>query len=227
MSIINVINVNKIYGKGENKVKALSNANLTIKKGEFIAIVGASGSGKSTLLHIIGGVDKPTSGKVLIDGVNLNNLTENEISILRLRKIGFVFQFYNLIPVLTVEENIEMPVLLDDGIMDNSYKKELIHMLSLEDRKNHLPSELSGGQQQRVAIGRALANKPTIILADEPTGNLDSRNALDIMNLLQYTTKKYNQTLVLITHDEKITQMADRVIRIKDGELIEILEGNI
>lgn len=223
MSIIEVKNVNKVYGKGENKFKALSNINLNIEKGEFIAIVGASGSGKSTLLHIIGGVDKPTSGDVWIDGTSLENLSENEISLLRLRKIGFVFQLYNLIPVLTAEENIEMPVLLDDGVMEKSYKEELIHMLALEKRRNHLPSELSGGQQQRVAIGRALANKPTIILADEPTGNLDSKNAMDVMQLLKYTTKKYNQTLVLITHDEKISQMADRVIKIKDGELIENL----
>lgn len=222
MSAINVINVNKTYGKGENKVKALKNINLVIEKGEFVSIVGASGSGKSTLLHIIGGVDKPTSGDVYIDNIHLNDLSEDEISLIRLRKLGFVFQIYNLIQVLTVEENIEMPVLLDDGIMDDEYKDELIKLLGLENRKNHLPSELSGGQQQRVAIGRALANKPSIILADEPTGNLDSKTAMDIMELLKYTCKKYNQTLVIITHDERISQMADRVIRIKDGELIEV-----
>lgn len=220
MSAIKVINVSKEYGKDNNKVEALKNINLTVEKGEFIAIVGASGSGKSTLLHIIGGVDRATTGDIYIDDVYLNDLSEDEISLLRLRKLGFVFQSYNLIAVLTVEENIEMPVLLDDGVIDERFKDELIKMLHLEDRKNHLPSELSGGQQQRVAIGRALANKPSIILADEPTGNLDSKTAIDIMELLKYTTKKYKQTLVVITHDEKIAQMADRVITIKDGELI-------
>lgn len=220
MNAIDVIGVNKTYGNGENKVEALKHINLTIKKGEFVAIVGASGSGKSTLLHIIGGVDKPTNGDVYIDGINLNSLSENEISLLRLRKLGFVFQRYNLIPVLTVEENIEMPVLLDDGKLDKEYKEELIRMLSLNERRNYMPSQLSGGQQQRVAIGRALANKPSIILADEPTGNLDSKTAMDIMELLKFTTRKYKQTLILITHDERISKMADRVITISDGELI-------
>ncbi|MGG7165564.1 ABC transporter ATP-binding protein [Clostridium ihumii] len=220
MSIINVVNVGKVYGKGPNSVRALKNINLKIDKGEFIAIVGASGSGKSTLLNILGGVDRATEGDVYIDKINLGELSENDISLLRLRKLGFVFQLYNLIPVLTVEENIEMPVLLDDGTMEENYKEELIKMLGLDDRKNHLPSELSGGQQQRVAIGRALANKPDIILADEPTGNLDSNTAMDVMDLLKYITSKYNQTLVLITHDEKIAAMADRVITIKDGEIL-------
>lgn len=220
VSAINIIGVNKVYGKGENKVNALKDINLTIEKGEFVAIVGASGSGKSTLLHIIGWVDKPTSGDVYIDGIYLKELSEGEISLLRLRKLGFIFQLYNLIPVLTVEENIEMPVLLDDGVIDEEYKEELIKMLGLEERRNNLPSQLSGGQQQRVEIGRALANRPSIILADEPTGNLDSKTAMDIMELLKYTTKKYNQTLVLITHDERISQMADRVITIKDGQLL-------
>ena len=220
MSIINVVNVGKVYGKGPNSVRALKNINLKIDKGEFIAIVGASGSGKSTLLNILGGVDRATEGDVYIDKINLGELSENDISLLRLRKLGFVFQLYNLIPVLTVEENIEMPVLLDDGTMEENYKEELIKMLGLDDRRNHLPSELSGGQQQRVAIGRALANKPDIILADEPTGNLDSNTAMDVMDLLKYITSKYNQTLVLITHDEKIASMADRVITIKDGEIL-------
>ena len=220
MSIINVVNVGKVYGKGPNSVRALKNINLTIDKGEFIAIVGASGSGKSTLLNILGGVDRATEGDVYIDKINLGELSENDISLLRLRKLGFVFQLYNLIPVLTVEENIEMPVLLDDGTMEENYKEELIKMLGLDDRRNHLPSELSGGQQQRVAIGRALANKTDIILADEPTGNLDSNTAMDVMDLLKYITSKYNQTLVLITHDEKIASMADRVITIKDGEIL-------
>lgn len=222
MSVISVNKVSKIYGKDDNKIEALKDINLTIEKGEFVAIVGASGSGKSTLLHIIGGIDRATKGEVFIDNINLNSLSEEEISLLRLRKVGFVFQMYNLIPVLTVEENIEMPVLLDDGVIDESYKNELIKMLALEDRRNHMPSQLSGGQQQRVAIGRAMANKPSIILADEPTGNLDSKTAMDIMELLKFSTRKYNQTLVLITHDEKISKMADRVITIKDGMLIEL-----
>lgn len=221
MSAIEVHNIGKIYGKGENKIEALKNINLKIEKGEFVAIVGASGSGKSTLLHILGGVDKPTTGEVYIDGIGITKLPEVEMSILRLRKLGFIFQFYNLIPVLSVEENIEMPVLLDDGVMDKGYKDELIEFLGLDSRRNHLPSELSGGQQQRVAIGRALANRPSIILADEPTGNLDSKTAKDIMKLLKFSARKYNQTLVLITHDDSVANMADRVIHIKDGEIVQ------
>lgn len=220
MKIIKAVGINKTYGKGENKVEALKNINLDIKKGEFVAVVGASGSGKSTLLHILGGVDKPTSGEVYIDGSNLNELCDDEISLIRLRKIGFVFQFYNLISVLTVEENIEMPVLLDDGVVDEDYKNEIINFLGLQDRKNNLITELSGGQQQRVAIGRALINRPSIILADEPTGNLDSKNARDIMELLKYSVRKYNQTLIVITHDDNIAKMADRIIAIKDGEIV-------
>lgn len=220
MKIIKAVGINKTYGNGENKVEALKNINLDIKKGEFVAIVGASGSGKSTLLHILGGVDKPTSGEVYIDGSNLNELCDDEISLIRLRKIGFVFQFYNLISVLTVEENIEMPVLLDDGVVDKDYKNEIINFLGLQDRKNNLITELSGGQQQRVAIGRALINRPSIILADEPTGNLDSKNARDIMELLKYSVRKYNQTLIVITHDDNIAKMADRIIAIKDGEIV-------
>ncbi|NFG22940.1 ABC transporter ATP-binding protein [Clostridium botulinum] len=219
MNVIRLNGVYKSYGNGENEVKALKNINLDIKKGEFVSIIGASGSGKSTLLHILGGIDRPTDGEIFIEDVNLKNLSENEISLLRLRKVGFVFQFYNLIPILTVEENIEMPVLLDDGAIDKDYKNELIKLLGLENKLNNLPSELSGGQQQRVAIGRALANRPSIILADEPTGNLDSKTAMDIMELLKYSRKKYNQTLILITHDERIAKMADRVIGIKDGEI--------
>ena len=214
MKIIKAVGINKTYGNGENKVEALKNINLDIKKGEVVAIVGASGSGKSTLLHILGGVDKPTSGEVYIDGSNLNELCDDEISLIRLRKIGFVFQFYNLISVLTVEENIEMPVLLED------YKNEIINFLGLQDRKNNLITELSGGQQQRVAIGRALINRPSVILADEPTGNLDSKNARDIMELLKYSVRKYNQTLIVITHDDNIAKMADRIIAIKDGEIV-------
>lgn len=221
MNEISLVSVNKIYGKGENKVEALKNINLSIKRGEFVAIVGASGSGKSTLLHIIGGVDKPTSGKVYLQGEDITSLSDEETSLLRLRKLGFVFQQYNLLSVLTVEENIEMPTLLDNGVVDKEYKDELIRTLGLGSRKDHLPSQLSGGQQQRVAIGRALINKPSIILADEPTGNLDSKTAMDIMELLKYTTKKYRQTLVLITHNEKIAVLADRVVTIKDGEILD------
>ncbi|RDY23228.1 ABC transporter ATP-binding protein [Romboutsia maritimum] len=217
MNIIKVENVCKSYGQGEGKVDALKNINLSIKKGEFIAIVGKSGSGKSTLLHMMGGIDKVTSGKVSINGKDLCDMSETELAILRRRNIGFIFQSFNLIPVLTVEENIEMPVLLDKSKMDEFYKKELIKLLQLEDRKNHLPSQLSGGQQQRVSIGRALANKPSIIFADEPTGNLDSKTSKDIMEILKFSAKKYNQTLILITHDLNIAKMADRVITIKDG----------
>lgn len=217
MNIIEVENVSKLYGKGEGKVEALKNINLSIKKGEFIAIVGKSGSGKSTLLHMMGGIDKATSGKVSINGRDLYDMSETELSILRRRNIGFIFQSFNLIPVLTVEENIEMPVLLDKGKMDINYKQELIKLLQLENRKDHLPSQLSGGQQQRVSIGRALANKPSIIFADEPTGNLDSKTSKDIMEILKFSAKKYNQTLILITHDLNIAKMADRIITIKDG----------
>lgn len=220
MSIIKCSSLSKTYGENENRVDALKNINLEIKKGEFVAIIGASGSGKSTLLHIMGAMDAPTSGKVFLDGIDITKLKETELTMLRLRKIGFIFQYYNLIQVMTVEENIEMPVLLDDGVMDKQYKEELLRILNLETRKNHLPSELSGGQQQRVAIGRALANKPSIIFADEPTGNLDSKTAKDIMNLLKYSIRKYNQTLIVITHDSNIAKMADRVIHISDGEIV-------
>lgn len=217
MNIIEVRNLCKHYGQGENRVDALKNIDLTVKKGEFVAIVGKSGSGKSTLLHMIGGVDKMSRGKIIINGKDLSKMNETELSILRRRNMGFVFQSFNLIPVLTVEENIEMPVLLDKGKMDEGYKNDIIRLLQLEDRKNHLPSQLSGGQQQRVSIGRALANKPSIILADEPTGNLDSDTSKDIMELLKFSIKKYNQTLILITHDLNIAKMADRIITIKDG----------
>lgn len=220
MEMIKIENLYKTYGENENRVTALRDVTLSIEKGEFVAIVGASGSGKSTLLHVIGGIDKPSSGKVIVDEDEICKLSDKHISIFRRRKIGFVFQFFNLIPILTVEENIEMPVLIDDGIMDESYKKELLKLLGLEEKRNYLPSELSGGQQQRVAIGRALANKPSIILADEPTGNLDSRTAIDIIELLKFSARKYNQTLIVITHDDKIAKMADRVINIKDGEIL-------
>ena len=185
----------------EAEVKALKNINLNVEQGEFVAIVGQSGSGKSTLLHLIGGVDIPSSGEVIIDGKNIYKLKEKELSILRRRKLGFIFQFFNLIPVLTAQENIEMPVLLDNEKIDKKYMNELLRILGLEERKNNYPSQLSGGQQQRVSIGRALANKPSIILADEPTGNLDSKNSKEVLELLKYCAKKYNQTLILITHD--------------------------
>ena len=219
MSLIEVKNLNKIYGSGEAEVKALKNINLNIEQGEFVAIVGPSGSGKSTLLHLLGGVDKPSSGEVIIKGESIYKLKEKELAILRRRKLGFVFQFFNLIPVLTAEENIEMPVLLDNGKIDKNYMNELLKLLGLEERRNHHPSELSGGQQQRVSIGRALANKPSIILADEPTGNLDSKNSKEVLELLKYCAKKYNQTLILITHDINIAKSADRVITIEDGQI--------
>lgn len=220
MTLIEVKNLNKIYGSGEAEVKALKNINLNIEQGEFVAIVGQSGSGKSTLLHLIGGVDIPSSGEVIIDGKNIYKLKEKELSILRRRKLGFIFQFFNLILVLTAQENIEMPVLLDNEKIDKKYMNELLRILGLEERKNNYPSQLSGGQQQRVSIGRALANKPSIILADEPTGNLDSKNSKEVLELLKYCAKKYNQTLILITHDINIAKSADRVITIEDGEII-------
>lgn len=220
MTLIEVKNLNKIYGSGEAEVKALKNINLNIEQGEFVAIVGQSGSGKSTLLHLIGGVDIPSSGEVIIDGKSIYKLKEKELSILRRRKLGFIFQFFNLIPVLTAQENIEMPVLLDNEKIDKKYMNELLRILGLEERKNNYPSQLSGGQQQRVSIGRALANKPSIILADEPTGNLDSKNSKEVLELLKYCAKKYNQTLILITHDINIAKSTDRVITIEDGEII-------
>ena len=219
MTLIEVKNLNKIYGSGEAEVKDLKNINLNIEQGKFVAIVGQSGSGKSTLLHLIGGIDIPSSGEVIIDGKNIYKLKEKELSILRRRKLGFIFQFFNLIPVLTAQENIEMPVLLDNEKIDKKYMNELLRILGLEERKNNYPSQLSGGQQQRVSIGRALANKPSIILADEPTGNLDSKNSKEVLELLKYCAKKYNQTLILITHDINIAKSADRVITIEDGEI--------
>ncbi|MPQ32871.1 ABC transporter ATP-binding protein [Clostridium estertheticum] len=219
MEILKVKNLNKTYGTGENEVEALKNINLVINKGEFVAIVGASGSGKSTLLHLLGGLDRPTSGNVVIDGESIYDYKEEKLAVFRRRKIGFVFQFYNLLPILDVEENIALPALLDNDKVDKVYLEELIKVLGLSERKNHLPSELSGGQQQRVSIGRAVFNKPSIILADEPTGNLDTKNSKDVMELLKFTAKKYNQTLILITHDLNIANMADRVITIEDGKI--------
>lgn len=223
MEILKVENLTKIYGKDENKVEALKGVSLSVNKGEFVAIVGASGSGKSTLLHLLGGLDRPTGGKVIIDGESIYNYNEEKLAIFRRRKIGFIFQFFNLIPVLDVEENIALPVLLDNKKVDKKYLEEIINILGLNERRNHLPSELSGGQQQRVSIGRALLNKPSIILADEPTGNLDSKTSREVIELLKATAKKLDQTLILITHDNNIASMADRVITIADGEIVSAL----
>lgn len=219
MEILKIKNLCKTYGKGNTKVEALKNINLTINEGEFAVVVGPSGSGKSTFLHIVGGVEKATSGEVVIENTAINNLNEKELSIMRRRKIGFVFQFYNLLPVLTAEENMVMPLLLDGKEVDKDYLEEIMDILGIKDRRDHLPSQLSGGQQQRVSIGRALANKPALILADEPTGNLDSKNSREIIELLRYSAKKYNQTLIVITHDLRIAKLADRVISIEDGEI--------
>ncbi|MGH4117480.1 ABC transporter ATP-binding protein [Clostridium sp.] len=220
MEVLKVENLTKTYGKGENKVEALKNINFSVDKGEFVAIVGASGSGKSTLLHLLGGLDRPTDGNVIIDGESIYDYKEEKLAVFRRRKIGFVFQFYNLLPILDVEENIALPALLDNDKVDKIYLEELIKVLGLSERRNHLPSELSGGQQQRVSIGRAVFNKPSIILADEPTGNLDSKSSKDVIELLKFTAKKYNQTLILITHDVNIAAMADRIVTIEDGEII-------
>lgn len=220
MEVVRIEGLAKSYGKSNTKVEALKNINLTINEGEFVAIVGASGSGKSTLLHLLGGVDKPTSGKVFIDGIDIYGLSERELALFRRRKVGFIFQFYNLVPVLTAEENMQLPMLLDGKKIEKEKFEELVSILGLEERRKHLPNQLSGGQQQRVSIGRALAYNPSILLADEPTGNLDSKNSKEIIDLLKISVKKYNQTLVLITHDLNIASQADRVITIEDGLLV-------
>ena len=217
MEILKVENLTKSYGKGEAKVDAIKNINLSINKGEFVAIIGPSGSGKSTLLHLLGGVDKPTSGKVYINDVDIYTLKEKDLAIFRRRNVGLIYQFYNLIPVLTVKENILLPAELDNRKIDKEYLEDLLKTLDLKERENHLPSELSGGQQQRTSIGRALINRPSIVLADEPTGNLDSKNSKEIIELLKVSVKKYNQTLIMITHDTNIALQADRVITIEDG----------
>lgn len=217
MEILKVENLEKSYGKGEAKVDALKNINLSINKGEFVAIVGPSGSGKSTLLHLIGGVDKPTSGKVYINNVDIYSLKEKDLSIFRRRNVGLIYQFYNLIPVLSAKENILLPAELDNRKIDKEYLDDLLKTLGLKERENHLPNELSGGQQQRTSIGRALINRPAVILADEPTGNLDSKNSKEVLELLKLSVKKYNQTLIMITHDSNIALQADRVITIEDG----------
>ncbi|AIW40044.1 ABC transporter ATP-binding protein [Paenibacillus polymyxa] len=224
MEILKTINLCKTYGSAEAKVEALKNVNFSVQHGEFVAIVGASGSGKSTLMHLLGGVDRPASGQVIIDGTDLYSRSEEELAVFRRRKIGFIFQSYNLIPVLSTEENIKLPMLLENKRVDENYVQEIMGILGLTERRHHLPSELSGGQQQRTAIGRALINKPSIILADEPTGNLDSKNSRDIMDLLMFSVKKYNQTLIMITHDLNIAKIADRVVRIEDGVLLQANE---
>ncbi len=221
MEVVRVENLSKSYGKGNTRVDALKDINLSIEKGEFVAVVGASGSGKSTLLHLIGGVDQPSSGKVFVDGVDIYGLKESELAVFRRRKVGFVFQFYNLIPVLTAEENMKLPILLDRKDLDEKHFDELMNILGLKDRLKHLPNQLSGGQQQRVSIGRALAYNPSIVLADEPTGNLDSKNSKEIIDLLRISVKKYNQTLILITHDLEIASQADRIITIEDGAIVQ------
>ena len=220
MEILKVENLTKIYGKGLAEVKALDNVTFSVNKGEFLAIVGASGSGKSTLLHLIGGVDRPTSGKVYIDGKDIYQLSNDNLAIFRRRQIGLIYQFYNLIPILNVEENITLPCDLDEQKVNAEKLQDLLKTLGLEKRKKHLPNELSGGQQQRVSIGRAIINSPAIMLADEPTGNLDSKASEEIISLLKLSNKKYNQTVIVITHDEKIALEADRIITIEDGKII-------
>ena len=219
MAILEVKNLTKIYGNDENKVVALDHVSFTVEKGEFIAIVGSSGSGKSTLLHLIGGVDKPTSSEVIVNGQNVYKKNENELAIFRRREVGLIYQFYNLIPILTVEENMTLPVLLDNKKVNQERLDELLRILDLKSREKHLPRELSGGQQQRVSIGRALMNAPSLVLADEPTGNLDSKNSKEIIDLLKLTQKRYKQTLIMITHDENIAMQADRIIVIEDGKI--------
>lgn len=220
MEILKVENLSKIYGKGENQVKAVDNISFSIQKGEFVAIVGASGSGKSTLLHLIGGVDRPTSGKVYIDGKDIYSLNDDNLAIFRRRQVGLIYQFYNLIPVLNVVENITLPCNLDGKDVESKRLEELLKTLGLDKRKDNLPNQLSGGQQQRVSIGRAMINEPALMLADEPTGNLDSKASEEIISLLRLSNKKYNQTVVVITHDEKIALEADRIITIDDGKII-------
>ena len=219
MKILEVTNLSKTYGTGETQVKALDNVSLSVESGEFVAIIGPSGSGKSTLLHILGGVDVPTSGAVVINGVDISNLDETALAIFRRRQIGLIYQFYNLIPILTVKENLTLPLLLDGRKPDERVVDDLLKTLGLTERVNHLPNQLSGGQQQRVSIGRALINNPALMLADEPTGNLDSENSREIVSLLRKFNKENNQTVIIITHDERIAMSADRVISIEDGKI--------
>ncbi|MBU5478504.1 ABC transporter ATP-binding protein [Eubacterium sp. MSJ-13] len=219
MEILRVENLTKVYGKGENEVRALDGVSFSVEKGEFVAIIGPSGSGKSTLLHILGAVDEPSSGKVFMDGKDVFKQNEEQLAIFRRRQVGLVYQFYNLIPVLDVVENITLPVQLDGRKVNRERLQEMVALLGLHGREKHLPNQLSGGQQQRVSIGRALMNSPSVVLADEPTGNLDSKNSQEIMELLKKSNKKYNQTLIMITHDENIALQADRIIAIEDGHI--------
>ena len=220
MTILDTKDLRKVYGSGDTEVRALDGVDLTVEKGEFVAVVGTSGSGKSTLLHMLGGLDRPTGGTVTVDGKELSAMRDEELTIFRRRKIGFVFQNYNLVPVLNVYENIVLPIQLDGNAPDKAYVERIIETLGLEAKLQNLPNNLSGGQQQRVAIARALAAKPAIILADEPTGNLDSATSLDVMGLLKVTAQKFSQTIVMITHNEELAQMADRIIRIEDGRIV-------
>lgn len=220
MDILRIEHLSKIYGKGDTEVRALDDVSFTVPKGQFVAIIGPSGSGKSTLLHILGGVDTPTDGHVYVDGTDITTLDETALAIFRRRQIGLIYQFYNLIPILTVEENMTLPLLLDDKKMDRAHFDSLVQVLGLQHRLGHLPSELSGGQQQRVSIGRALMNNPAILLADEPTGNLDSKNSKEIVELLRQFNKALNQTVIIITHDERIALDADRVIAVEDGKIV-------
>ena len=219
MEILRVEHLSKIYGTGENAVHALDDVSFGVEKGQFLAIIGPSGSGKSTLLHILGGVDKPTSGSVFLNGENVYSRSDTALAVFRRREVGLIYQFYNLIPVLNVVENITLPVLMDGRKVNETRLQELLHTLRLEGREKHLPNQLSGGQQQRVSIGRALMNAPSVVLADEPTGNLDSKNSQEIVELLKYSNRQYGQTLLIITHDESIALQADRVIAIEDGHI--------
>lgn len=220
MDILRIEHLSKIYGKGDTEVRALDDVSFTVPKGQFVAIIGPSGSGKSTLLHILGGVDTPTDGHVYVDGTDITTLDETALAIFRRRQISLIYQFYNLIPILTVEENMTLPLLLDDKKVDRAHFDSLVQVLGLQHRLGHLPSELSGGQQQRVSIGRALMNNPAILLADEPTGNLDSKNSKEIVELLRQFNKALNQTVIIITHDERIALDADRVIAVEDGKIV-------
>ncbi len=219
MEILKIEHLSKVFGKGDTAVKALDDVTFTVNKGEFVAIVGPSGSGKSTLLHLLGGVDRPTSGKVFVDRTDMYSLNETQLAIFRRRQIGLIYQFYNLLPILTVEENMQLPLLLDEHQVDQKQFADLVKTLNLQNRLHHLPNQLSGGQQQRVSIGRALMNQPAIILADEPTGNLDSKNSSEIIDLLKMFNKTFHQTLIMITHDERIALQADRIIAIEDGRI--------
>lgn len=220
MEIVRVENLSKVYGNGDNKVKALDNVSLTVEKGEFLSIVGASGSGKSTLLHLLGGVDKPTSGKVNINGTDIFELNNDKLAIFRRRQVGIVYQFYNLIPILNVEENISLPLELDGRKVDKAEMDKMLSILGLSERRNNLPNELSGGQQQRTSIGRALITRPSVILADEPTGNLDTKSSNEVMEILKRLNREYNQTIIMITHNMELAKATDRIIRIEDGKIV-------